>query len=157
LSYVSLDTGVIVEYVDLNGAFHRQAEAIIENALARRLLAVIAHPILAETYYVSLRLYEKLGMEKPEDRAEKLVEWLYRSPNFEIAEPSLELALLAGRIKKSFRLALTDAYVIAASKLYRGRAVFRRRESEIREKLAELTEEYEMVFIEDYPLAMESK
>jgi predicted nucleic acid-binding protein len=152
LSYVSLDTGVIVEYIDLGGNFHRQAEAIIESVLARKLLAVIAHPILAETYYVSLRVYEKLGMEKPEDRAEKLVGWLYKSPNFAIAEPSLELALLAGRIKTSLRFALTDAYVIAASKLYKGRAVFRRRESEIEEKLAELTKDYRIVFLEDYSM-----
>jgi predicted nucleic acid-binding protein len=156
LSYVSLDTGVIVEYVDLDGSFHRQAEAVIENVLARKLIAVIAHPVLAEAYYVSLRVYEKLGVEEPEDRAEKLVEWLYKSPNFVIADLTLELALLAGRIKKSFSFALTDAYVLAASKLYKGRAVFRRRESEIEEKLAELTKDYKIVFLEDYSSMTES-
>ncbi|MCP8321920.1 MAG: hypothetical protein H3Z52_13445, partial [archaeon] len=85
-----------------------------------------------------------------EDKAEKLVKWMYRSPNFVIAEPTLELAILAGRIKRSFSLALTDSYVIAASKLYGGKAVFRKREREMEEKFAELTKNYNVVFLEDY-------
>ena len=150
MSYISLDTGVIVEYIDLAGKFHRQAEALIENISTGKLLAIIPHPTLAETYYVSVRIYEKLGLERPERRAEELVKWLYRSPNFTLAEPSLELALQVGMIKGHFNLALTDAYIIAASKLYKGRAVFRRREREMVEKLAELTKSYDIVFLEDY-------
>jgi predicted nucleic acid-binding protein len=150
LSHISLDTGVIIEYIDLTGRFHRQAEALIENISKGKLLAIITHPTLAETYYVSAKIYEKLGLERPERIAEELVEWLYRSPNFTLAEPSLELALQVGIIKGHFNLALTDAYVIAASKLYKGRAVFRRREREMIEKLTELTKSYNMLFIEDY-------
>ena len=150
MSHISPDTGVIIEYIDLTGKFHRQAEALIENISTGKLSAIIPHPILAETYYVSARIYEKLGLERPGLRAEELVDWLYRSPNFTLAEPSLELALQAGMIKGHFNLALTDAYIIAASKLYKGRAVFRRREREMVEKLAELTKSYDIVFLEDY-------
>ena len=109
MSHIILDTSVIIEYIDLAGSCHRQAEALIENVSKGRLLAVIPHPTLAETYYVSARVYEKLGLEKAERRAEELVEWLYRSPNFTVAEPSLELALQAGIIKRRCNLALTDA------------------------------------------------
>jgi len=150
LSCVSLDTGVIVEYIDLKGKLHRQAEAIIEKVLAGKLLAIIPHPTLAETYYVSARIYEKLGLDTPDQRSEELVKWLYKSPNFALEEPSFELALLVGRIKRRFNLALTDAYVIATSKLYKGKAVFRKREREMVEKLTELTKSYDIVFLEDY-------
>lgn len=150
MSSVSLDTGAIVEYVDLAGAFHAQASAVFEGILAGKLLGVVPHPTLAETYYVAYRIYERLGLEQPEGRAEKLVEWFFSSPNFEIAEPSLELALLAGRIKREFGLALTDAYVIAASKLHKGKALFRTREKEIEENITQIAKNYDLVFLEDY-------
>jgi predicted nucleic acid-binding protein len=150
LSFVSLDTGTIVEYVDLAGTFHAQAKAIFDNIVAGKILGLIVHPILAETYYVSLRVYERLDLEKPQSRAENLLEWPYRSPNIEIAEPTLELALAAGKIKREFSVALTDAYVIASSKLYGGKAVCRAREKEIQRKIAELSKNYNLVFLEDY-------
>ena len=150
MSFVSLDTGTIVEYVDLDGTFHPQATAIFDTIRAGETLGLIPHPILAETYYVSLRVYERLQLEEPERRARNLIEWLYRSPNIELAEPTLKLALTAGKIKKEFSLALTDAYVIASSKLYKGKAVFRTREKEIQEKITELGKSYNLVFLEDY-------
>lgn len=150
MSAVSLDTDVIVEYIDLAGSYHTQAKAIFDSVLAGRLQAIVPHPILAETYHVSLRIYERLRLENPESRAEGLVDWLYRSPNFSIAEQSLELALLAGRIKKQFGLALTDAYVLAASRLCKGKAVFRTREKEIQQNITQISRNYHLVFLEDY-------
>jgi len=150
LSFVSLDTGTIVEYMDMAGTFHSQARAIFDSIVAGEILGLIAHPVLAETYYVSLRVYEKLELEEPEKKAQKLIEWLYTSPNIELAEQTLELALTAGKIKKEYSIALTDAYVIASSKLYKGRAVFRTREKEIQEKMTELGKKYNLVFLEDY-------
>ena len=150
MSFVALDTGTIVEYVDLDGTFHSQATAIFDSIRTGRILGLIAHPILAETYYVSLRVYERLQLEQPEKRARSLLEWLYRSPNIELAEPTLKLALTAGKLKKEFSLALTDAYVIASSKLYKGKAVFRTREKEIEERMSELGKSYNLVFLEDY-------
>lgn len=152
MSHVSLDTGAIIEYIDLTGPFHRQAAAIIESILAGKLVAMIPHPILAETFYVSARIYQKLKLEEPKRRAEELITWLYSSPNFDLAQPSLELALLAGSIKRTFRLALTDAYVVAASKLHEGKAVFRKREREMAKKLGQLTKRYDLLFLEDYSL-----
>ena len=150
MSCVCLDTGPIVEYVDLAGVFHPQAEAIIRRVLAGKLIAIIPHPVLAESYYVSSRIYEKLGLDNPEDRAGKLVDWLYHSPNFTIAEPSDLLAKKTGQLKKDFGLALTDAYVIAASRIQGGKAVFRTKETEMRKNMGRLSREYELVFLEDY-------
>lgn len=150
MSYVCLDTGPIVEYVDLAGVLHSQAEAIIRRVLAGKLIAIIPHSVLAETYYVSSRIYEKLRLDKPETRAEQLIEWLCHSPNFTIAEPSILLAKIAGQIKRNFGLALTDAYVIAASKTQGGKAVFRTRETEMKKNIGRLSKNYELVFLEDY-------
>ena len=150
MNYVSLDTGPIVEYADLAGPFHRQMEAIIRRVVAGKLTAIVPHPVLAETYYVSFRIYEKLGLDRPEERSAKLIEWLYHSPNFLIAESSLQLAKMAGQIKKDYGLALTDCYVIAASKLRRGRALFRAKETEMKRNISRLTKSYEVIFLEDY-------
>ena len=150
MSYVCLDTGPIIEYVDLAGVFHPQAEAIIRRILAGKIIAIIPHPVLAESYYVSSRIYEKLGLDKSEDRAGKLVDWLCHSPNFTIAEPSDLLAKKAGQVKKDFGLALTDAYVIATSRVQGGKAVFRTRETEMKKNMGRLSNEYDLVFLEDY-------
>ena len=148
MSYVSLDTGVIAEYIDLAGSLHKEAEAIVRNVLGGKLLAIIPHPILVETYYVSARIYESLGLRDPEERAEKLFEWLYRSPNISLAEPSLELAILAGKVKRKFSLALTDAYVLASAKLYGGKALFRSKEKEIVKRLNKIIDEYDVAFLQ---------
>jgi predicted nucleic acid-binding protein len=150
LSYVCLDTGPIVEYVDLAGVFHSQAEAVIRSILAGKLIAIVPHPVLAETYYVSLRIYERLGLDKAQARAEKLVDWLCQSPNFTIAESSAILAKTAGQVKRDFGLALTDAYVIAASEIEGGKAVFRTRETEMKKDINLLSRKYEVLFLEDY-------
>ncbi|MBI2936910.1 MAG: PIN domain-containing protein [Thaumarchaeota archaeon] len=146
---VVLDTGVIAEYIDLSGTLHQQAEAIIESVRLGKLTAIITHPTLAETYYVSLRIYEKLGLAGSERRSQELVTWLYSSPNFKIAEPTLRLAILAGQIKTNFQVALTDAYVIAASQIYNGKPLFRKRESEMAKNISRLKKDYDILFLED--------
>lgn len=44
----------------------------------------------------------------------------------------MELALEAGRAKLKYWLALADCYVLAASKIYRAKALFRKREGEMK-------------------------
>ena len=147
MSIVVLDTGVIAEYIDLAGRFHREADAVFRSVLDRRVVAIVPHMVLAETYYVSFRIYQKLGLDHPQERADRLIEWVYRSPNISLAEPSLELALLAGRTKALFGLALTDAYVLASSKLQKGKAVFRSKEKEMVRGYDDLIRDYEIVFL----------
>lgn len=150
MNYASLDTGVIVEYIDLDSRFHTQATAILQSIEVGRLSAIIPHPVLAETHYVATRIYERLGLDKTEERSEKLLNWLYSSPNVTIPEPSLELAILSGKIKNNFRLALTDSYVLASSKIYNSKAVFRTKEREMTRILPQLEKEHNILFLEDY-------
>jgi hypothetical protein len=61
--------------------------------------------MLAETYSVAERIYQQTKLDRPEERAMGLLEWLYTSPNFWIAEQSLQLAVLSGKIKSRFAVA----------------------------------------------------
>jgi len=63
---------------------------------------------------------------------------------------TLDLALESGRIKRDFGLTLTDSYVIAAAKLHKGKALFKKRETEMSKQISSLVKEYPLVFLEDY-------
>ena len=147
MSVICPDTGVIVEYANLDGAFHNEAQAVFETVIAGKLNVVIPHPILAETYYVSLRIYKTLGLDDFAKRAKNLVQWLYKAPNISLAEPSLELAILAGETKNRFGISMMDSYVLAASRLSAGKAVFRAEESEMKKKLADMKKRFDIVFL----------
>ncbi|MEM0023411.1 MAG: PIN domain-containing protein [Thermofilaceae archaeon] len=148
MARVALDTSVVVEFIDLKGRFHKQAEAIFASLLAGRLEAVVPHPVLAETYYVAVRVYSTRGLLDAEKRAEELVKWLAALPTVVVVEGA-ELAVEAGLAKLKLGLALTDCYVLAAAKLARGKALFRSREAEM-VKAGERLKEYNVVFLEDY-------
>jgi len=135
-----------VEFLDISGELHEQAKTIF--SAAGKLEAVIPHPVLAETFYVASKLYTMLGLENGEKRASKLVEWLHSLPM--VAIPNTELALEAGRAKRKYGLALTDCYVLASSKIYEGKALFRKLERETVKVITELKKEYQLVFLEEY-------
>lgn len=124
-----LDTRVIIEYIDEAGDFNEQARAIFSALLAGKLNAIIPHAVLTETYYVASKVYRRLGLKNPEYRASKLVEWLYRLPTVNVGE-GLELAKETGRAKLKFGFSLTDCYVLVTSKVFEGKAIFRRPERE---------------------------
>ena len=147
---VALDTSGIIEHIDLKGRFHSQAEGVFVGALTGELTALIPNVFLAEAYYVSYGIYKRLGLTDAAARTEKLIEWLYGSPNTEIVSGTLDLALESGRIKRDFGPALTDSYVIAAAKLHKGKALFKKRETEMYKQISSLVKEYPLVFLEDY-------
>ena len=155
---ISIDTGVMVEYIDEAGDFHAEASTVVKSITSGKLLGLVAHPVLAELYYVSSRLYEKSEEKKqniePEQKAENLIKWIFGSPNILIQENTLELALEAGRIKKKYAFALTDSFVLAAAKLNRCKAVFKSLEDEMArgDKLGKLEKEekIQLVFLKDY-------
>jgi len=150
LTKASVDTSVIIEYIDEKGECHEQAKVIFSAFLAGKLEAIIPSPILAEVYYVASRIYQKLGVKDPETIAMKLVEWLYRLPTVIIADTSLDLALEVGKIKLRYKLALTDCYVLAISKIYNCTALFKKPEKEMLENIEQLKENYRIVFLKDY-------
>ena len=145
-----IDTSVIIEYIDRKGELHEQAKHIISTLLTNKLEGIIPHPTLAETYYVATRLYRALGLESPQTIAKKLIEWLYRLPTIIIPNHDLSLAIEVGKAKLVYRLALTDCYILATSTLFNCKALFKRREREMVDRLDDLQKNYQLVFLEDY-------
>jgi len=150
LSRVAMDTSVIIEYVDLQGEFHEQAGAVFAALAAGKLEAIVPHAILAETFHVATRLYAKLHVEGPELVASELVEWLYRLPSTVVPNEDLGLAVDTGKAKSRFGLALTDCYVLAASKRFACRPLFRKVEGEMARCIEALKQEYQVLFLEEY-------
>lgn len=157
---IALDTGVLIEYIDENGSFHEAASTILENVTSGKIAGFVPNVVFAELFYVSAKLYEELekkkhqNVESPEVRAEKLIRWLFNSPNILMPENSLELTLRAGIIKKKYSIALPDSYVLACAQLNSCKAVFRAVEEEMERenKLERLKEQekIELLFLQDY-------
>ncbi len=145
-----LDTSVIIEYIDTNGRFHKIASNIFSEINNGKTLAFIPHVILAETYYVAVRIYNQLGLSDSDKRAENLVSWLYSHPFIEIINKTLDLAIKAGKIKRELKLALTDCYVLAVSKIKNAVALFRKREREMLRVINVLTRKFNIQFLEDF-------
>mgnify|MGYP000038164652 CR=1 FL=1 len=150
MTRIVLDTSVIIEYIDRKGILHEQAKIIFNAILKGKLAAIIPHPVLSETYYVATRIYRFLGLNEPEQRAVKLVEWLYHLPTISIRGLDLDLVVEVGLVKMKYGLALTDCYVLASSKVYGGKAVFKKREREMLKHISEIEKNYQVVFLEDY-------
>ena len=126
---------------------------IMDSVLSGKVSGLIPHPVFAELYYVSCRLYEKLGQTDFSITARNLIQWLYRSPSVSVPESNLELALEAGSVKRNFGLALTDSYVLAAAKLNGCKAVFKSPEQEMKkaDRLKKLRKaQFDLIFLEDY-------
>ena len=150
MAKVAIDTSVIIEYIDTKGELHEQAKIIFSALLTSKLEAILPHPILAETYYVATRLYQRLKIENPQNVASKLIEWLYRLPTTIIPSEDANLAIEAGKTKLNYGLALTDCYVLAASKICNCKAIFKKPEKEMLKNMEELKKEYQLLFLEDY-------
>lgn len=150
MSLIVLDSSVIAEYANVSGKFNAQANVIFDSLNKGELSAILAPPSLSEVFYIVLRLYERGGMGKPDEKASRLCEYLYYHPNVEVADMPLSLIIEAARIKYTLRLALTDCFVLALSKLRRCKAIFRHREEEMEKILDKLDERFQIVFLEDY-------
>jgi len=150
LPQIALDTSVIIEYIDKDAEFQEQAKAVFASLINGEFEAIIPHSTLSETYYVSARIYQKLGIAKPESTSAELVEWLFRLPLVTIPLPNKDLAIEAGKTKLKYSLSLTDCYVLATSQIYNCKALFKKPENEMRRKINQLRRSYQLVFLEDY-------
>ena len=150
MSLIVLDSGVIAEYANVSGRLNAQAGAIFDSLNKGELTAIICPPSLSEVFYVISRLYVSCEVEKPLEKASSLCEYLYYHPSVEVADMPLSLIIEAGRIKHNFKLAFTDCYVLALSRLRKCKAVFRHREEEMKRIMDKLNEEFQIVFLEDY-------
>ena len=147
---IALDTSVIIEYIDKDAEFQEQAKAVFTCLLNGEFEAIIPHSILSETYYVSAKIYQKLGIGNPEGVSAELVEWLFRLPSVVIPTANKDLAIEAGRAKLKYCLSLTDCYVLAASQIYNCKVLFKKPEKEMASKIKELRRSYQLVFLEDF-------
>ena len=150
MSKIVLDTSVIIDYIDERGSAHVEASLIFNELSRGNIFSFITHPTLAETYYVSYRIYKKIGLKEPLKVAEKLVRWLYMHPSIEIVENTFDLLHEVAMAKINFKLSLSDCYVLAASKLYNAKANFKKREKEMDAVIDELEKNYNILFLEDF-------
>jgi len=150
LTKVAIDTSVIIEYIDKKGELNEQAEIIMSALLTGKLEVVIPHPILAETYYVATKLYQKLKIENPDAVASKFIEWIYRLPTTIIPADDINLAIETGKAKLNYGLALTDCYVLATSRINNCKAIFKKPEREMQANIHQLEQEYQLLFLKDY-------
>jgi len=147
---IVLDSSVIIEYIDLKGELHKTAEIIFENLNQGKLTGLISHPTLAETYYVAQRIYGEIDPENAKKKATLLINWLYSHPHLKVITDKIDLATLAGEIKLNLKLALTDCYVLAISKIHNAKAIFKKREKEMQNVIKKIEENFEIIFLEDY-------
>lgn len=76
---------------------------------------------------------------------------LFRLPTVTVPAASKDLAIEAGRAKLRYCLSLTDCYVLAASQVYKCKALFKKPESEMIAKIGHFKLlAYSIVFLEDY-------
>ena len=145
-----LDTSMIIDYIDDKGSFHNNAYTIFEQLKNGIILGILSHPTLAETYYVSIRLYEKMRIKKPFEHSEKLVKWLYSHPSIELADNTYEMLKEVAKAKIELKLSLSDCYVLATARVYDAKAIFKKREIEMRSVRENLEKHYDIIFLEDF-------
>ncbi|MEM2842213.1 MAG: PIN domain-containing protein, partial [Thermoproteota archaeon] len=131
-----VDAGVLVEYV-VRGSPHRVAvEKMLEGVLANVVELYVTPITVSEIIYVASRIYELAVVEKPNEEALNLVEWL--TARVKIAEIAPDIAVEAGEIKKKLGISLSDCYVIAAAINLKAKALFLKPEKEMLNKIEEL-------------------
>ena len=110
--------------------------------------ALIPLPTLSETYYVSAKIYQKLGRLEPEEISAQLVEWIFEKlPSVTIPPSSKDIAIEAGRAKLKYSLSMTDCYVLATSQIYNCKALFKTPEDEMQRKIINLKRAYQLAFL----------
>jgi len=67
-----------------------------------------------------------------------------------IPTKNTNIAIETGKAKLNHSLALTDCYVLAASKIYNCKALFRKPEREMLKNIETLKKEYRLIFLQDY-------
>jgi predicted nucleic acid-binding protein len=103
-----LDTSVIVEYINEDSPY--DVDRLFSAIFSGSIKAYLTPITLSEVVYTSYRVYREAGVDKPNEEALKFAEWI--SNIFKVEEITEELAKKAGELRKRFRLALPDIYVI---------------------------------------------
>lgn len=131
-----VDSGVLVEYLVAGSPYREAVERIIDAVLVRALELYVTPVTISETVYIASRIYELAGVGEPNKEALNFVEWL--TARVKVAKITPEIATRAGEIKKSFKIALPDCYVLATAIELNAKALFLKPEKEMLEKIEEL-------------------
>ncbi len=124
-----LDTSVLVEYL---GEEPMQGIDELFRRISRgEFRAYLTHVTLSEVVYVAYRIYKEARTPDPNGKALKYADWLINLPGTEIVKLDVDIAKAAGELKKEFRLALSDVFVIASAVTVGCPAVFLKLESEM--------------------------
>ncbi len=148
---IAIDTGVWVESILVNSEYYHLARTIRTLVEKGRIIALITPLTTTEVYYVSYRVYRRLGLSNEEAirRAERFFELLYTSNNVEVIINS-EVAKQAATIKLEYNLALSDCYLLAVSRILNVPALFRHVEREMEPIVSDLRREFNIYFLSDF-------
>jgi predicted nucleic acid-binding protein len=127
---------VIAEYLDESSPYG--VERLFDALAAGAARAYVTPVTLSEVIYVAARIYSEAGVRDPNARAVELAEWLLALPGVALEPIGREAALAAGELRKRFRMALPDLYVIAVGALRGATPLFLKLEGEMKPYEGEL-------------------
>lgn len=143
-----VDTSVLAEYIDEDSPFSDKIEKLFNMVKNRTVKLYITTVTIAELAYVAYRIYNIAGSTDPFQDARDYIDWLIYGVRLTIIKPSLEDALLAGRIRSLARIALPDCFVVAVSKRINAIALFLKVETEMK-KCESIMREFNVKFLEE--------
>jgi predicted nucleic acid-binding protein len=120
---------VIAEYLDESSPYG--VERLFDALAAGAARAYVTPVTLSEVIYVAARIYSEAGVRDPNARAVELAEWLLALPGVALEPIGREAAVAAGELRKRFRMALPDLYVIAVGALRGAIPLFLKLEGEM--------------------------
>jgi hypothetical protein len=127
---------VIAEYLDESSPYG--VERLFDALAAGAARAYVTPVTLSEVIYVAARIYSEAGVRDPNARAVELAEWLLALPGVALEPIGREAAVAAGELRKRFRMALPDLYVIAVGALRGAIPLFLKLEGEMKPYEGEL-------------------
>ncbi len=75
---IAIDTGVWIEYINIRGALHPQAKAVVDSVNQGETTAILTPLTLTEIFYVAERVYQEVHtQQQSEIRAKKLYDFVY--------------------------------------------------------------------------------
>ncbi len=131
-----LDTSVIVEYVVLRSKYRSKVARLFNLASTGKIELFINPITLSETFYIVSRIYRVAGLPNPNAEALNYIEWVKRRTK--VVGINEDIAIKAGELRKSLRLALPDCYVIAVAKSIGAIPTFKTIEKEMKPVMDEL-------------------
>ena len=133
-----IDTGVLIEYLDLSSPLAPKIEKLYNKSLENEINLYTTSLVIAETLYISAKFYKVMGVENPNRRAHEYIIWLKNYVKLKTINIDNNLAEEMGELKKRLGIALVDCSIIALAKRINGMPLFRRIEREMKPVLNEL-------------------